>query len=58
MNDQQEPVPTSPAVPDEPVLDDDELKTLAKFLDALMEVDFEQQRNERVSTNGNYLQTV
>ena len=54
----QEPVPASPAVPDEPVLDDDELKTLAKFLDALMEVDFELNRNERDSTNGNYLQTA
>ncbi len=41
MQQPQEPVPASPAVNDEPLLEDDELQTLAKFLDVLMEVDFE-----------------
>lgn len=45
----QEPVQTSPAVLDEPVLDADELKTLAKFLDALMEAEFS--LDERLITN-------
>lgn len=58
MNDQQEPVPASPDTPVVPVLDTDELNNLAKFLDALLEVDMELKRNERVRTNGNYLQTV
>ena len=58
MNDQQEPVQTSPDTPAVPVLDTDELNNLAKFLDALLEVDMELKRNERVSTNGNYLQTT
>lgn len=58
MNDQQEPVQTSPDTPAVPVLDTDELNNLAKFLDALLEVDMELKRNERVSTNGNYLQTA
>jgi len=51
MKTTQEPVSTSPAVNDEPVLDVDELKTLAKLLDALMEVDFELNRNERLVAN-------
>ncbi len=58
MNDQQEPVQTSPDTPAVPVLDTDELNNLAKFLDALLEVDMELKRNERVSTNDNYLQTT
>ena len=58
MNDQQEPVQTIPDTPAVPVLDTDELNNLAKFLDALLEVDMELKRNERVSTNGNYLQTA
>lgn len=58
MNDQQEPVQTSPDTPAVPVLDTDELNNLAKFLDALLEVDMELKRNERVSTNGSYLQTA
>lgn len=58
MNDQQEPVPASPDTPAVPVLDTDELNNLAKFLDALLEVDMEVKRNERVSTNGNYLQAI
>lgn len=51
MKQPQEPVPISPAVNDEPVLDADELKTLAKLLDALMEVDFELNRNEGLVAN-------
>jgi hypothetical protein len=43
MNNQQQPVSEAPAVADEQILNDDELKTLAKFLDTLMEIDFEQQ---------------
>ena len=58
MNDQQEPVPASPDTPAVPVLDTDELNNLAKFLDALLEVDMEVKRNERVSTNGNYPQAI
>lgn len=48
MSDQQEPVPVSPDTPAVPVLDADELNNLAKFLDALLEVDMELKRNERV----------
>jgi len=51
MKTTQEPVPTSPAVTDEPVLDADELKTLAKLLDALMEVDFDMKRNQGLEAN-------
>ena len=47
MNDQQEPVPANPDTPAVPVLDTDELNNLAKFLDALLEVDMELKRNER-----------
>ncbi len=54
----QEPVETSPDTPAVPEFDADELQRLAKFFDALMEVDFEQQRNERVGTNGNSLQAA
>lgn len=58
MNDQQEPVPASPNTLAVPMLDTDELNNLAKFLDALLEVDMEVKRNERVSANGNYLQAI
>lgn len=58
MNDQQEPVPANPDTPAVPVLDTDELNNLAKFLDALLEVDMEVKRNEGVSTNDNYLQAI
>jgi hypothetical protein len=54
----QEPVETSPDTPAVPVLDTDELNNLAKFLDALLEVDMEVKRNEGVSTNDNYLQAI
>lgn len=58
MNDQQELVSTSQHTPAVPVLDTDELNNLAKFLDALLEVDMEVKRNERVSANDNYLQAI
>lgn len=58
MNYPHESTSTSPTVPDEPVLGDDELKTLAKFLDALMEVDFEQQYNSGIDTDSFYSQSV
>jgi len=48
MKQPQEPTITSTDVNDEPVLSNDALKTLAKFLDALMEADFEQNRNKRL----------
>jgi hypothetical protein len=51
MQQPQEPEQSSQAVNDEPVLDTDELKTLAKLLDVLMEVDFELNRDERLVTN-------
>lgn len=54
----QEPVETSPDTPAVPVLDTDELNNLAKFLDALLEVDMEVKRNEGVSINDNYLQAI
>lgn len=48
MNNQQEPVLVNADTPAVPVLDTDELNNLAKFLDALLEVDMELKRNERV----------
>ena len=51
MQQPQEPEQTSTVASDEPVLDTDELKTLAKFFDVLMEVDFEINRNERLVVN-------
>lgn len=47
----QEQVQPTSAVNDELLLDADELKTLAKLLDVLMEADFEINRNERLATN-------
>ena len=35
----------------EPVLDDADLKALAKFFDVLLEIDFEQNRDERLVPN-------
>lgn len=35
----------------EPVLDDSDLKTLAKFFDVLLEIDLEQNRDERLIPN-------
>ena len=58
MNDQQELVSASQHTPAVPMLDTDELNNLAKFLDALLEVDMEVKRNERVSANDNYLQAI
>ncbi len=49
MNNQQEPAQASPDTQTVPVLDDDELKTLAKFLDALMEAEFS--LDERLTIN-------
>jgi hypothetical protein len=37
--------------PQEPVLDEDELIALAKLLDVLMEVDFEQTSNEGLTAS-------
>jgi len=51
MQQQEEPVTPSSAVNDEPVLSLDDINTLAKFLDALMEADFENSGNERLVTN-------
>lgn len=51
MNNQHQPISERAAVVDEQTLNDDELKTLAKFLDALMEVDFEQQYDLSVATD-------
>lgn len=45
------PVTDIQAVNDEPVLDTDELKQLAKLFDVLMEVDFEQKRNAGLVSN-------
>lgn len=39
MNNQQEPVIDKPDTPTVPVFDADELRQLAKFLDALMEAE-------------------
>jgi hypothetical protein len=39
-------------------LDADELKTLAKFFDALMEADFELNRKKGSMQNDNHLQTT
>ncbi len=49
MNAQQEPIPKETDTLAVPVFDADELKQLAKFLDALMEADFA--LDERLVTN-------
>lgn len=49
MNDQQEPVIDKTDTPSVPVFNADELKQLAKYLDALMEAEFS--LNERLITN-------
>lgn len=49
MNNQLEPVQASPDTPAVPVFDADELKQLAKFLDALMEAELS--LDERLITN-------
>ncbi len=46
-----EQISKSPAVQDVLLLDDVELKQLAKFLDVLMEVDFEIKHNEEMIPN-------
>jgi len=51
MKAQQEPTNSSSAVNDVPVLTTDEIKTLAKLIDVLMEADFEINRNERLVAN-------
>jgi len=52
MEQQPKPAPNSTAVIDEPVLNADEIKQLAKLFDVLMEVDFMQNRKqEGLATN-------
>ncbi len=51
MQQQEEPTTPNPAVNDEPVLSADDINSVAKFLDALMEADFENSGNERLVTN-------
>lgn len=46
-----QPAPASTVVIDESVLDADELKQLAKWLDALMEIDFYLARNQEKATD-------
>jgi len=45
------PEPGSPAVDDEPVLTEQELKRLAQLLDVLMEVDFYINRKQKEPTD-------
>lgn len=55
MDDQQEPFQVSPDTPDVPVLDTDDLTQIAKFLDALLEADIANKRNERKQGNESVL---
>ena len=51
MKQQQEPATTSTAINNELILSNDELRTLAKFLDVLVEADFEINRNKGLVVN-------
>ena len=55
MNDQQEPIQENTDTQAVPVFDEDDLTQIAKFLDALLEVDMTNKSNERKRSNESVL---
>lgn len=55
MNDQQEPIQENTDTQAVPVFDEDDLTQIAKFLDALLEVDMTNKSNERKQSNESVL---
>lgn len=51
MKQQQKPALANTAVNDGLLLNSDDIKSIAKFLDALMEADFESNNDEKVVIN-------